>query len=37
MLSTNIKRQRAHKFYEDLGFEKHGFSYTVNFNNYVEE
>jgi N-acetylglutamate synthase-like GNAT family acetyltransferase len=33
MLSTNTKRQRAHKFYENLGFEKHGFSYTVNINN----
>lgn len=31
MLSTNTKRERTHKFYEDLGFEKHGFSYTLKF------
>jgi GNAT superfamily N-acetyltransferase len=28
-LSSNIKREKAHKFYEGLGFEKHGFSFKV--------
>ena len=28
-LSSNLKRERAHKFYEKLGFIKHGFSYVV--------
>lgn len=26
-LSADIKRERAHKFYESLGFIQHGFSY----------
>ena len=29
MLSTNKKRKMAHKFYESLGFSRHGFSYRV--------
>lgn len=29
-LSTNLKRDRAHAFYESLGFEKHGYSFQVN-------
>jgi len=29
-LSSNLKRNRAHEFYESLGFEKHGLSFYVN-------
>jgi GNAT superfamily N-acetyltransferase len=29
-LSSNLKRNHAHAFYESLGFEKHGFSFCVN-------
>lgn len=29
MLSSNAKRERAHAFYEALGFERHGFSFRV--------
>ena len=29
VLSSNLKRQRAHAFYESLGFERHGYSYRV--------
>lgn len=28
-LSSNQKRQRAHAFYESLGFEKHGYSFQI--------
>ncbi|MBD1915457.1 MULTISPECIES: GNAT family N-acetyltransferase [Cyanophyceae] len=28
-LSTNLKRQEAHAFYESLGFQKHGYSFLV--------
>jgi GNAT superfamily N-acetyltransferase len=28
-LSSHLKREDAHKFYESLGFEKHGFSFQV--------
>ncbi len=28
-LSTNLKREVAHRFYESLGFQKHGFSFIV--------
>lgn len=28
-LSSNLKRERAHSFYEKLGFEKHGFSFSI--------
>ena len=28
-LSCNINRDRAHKFYESLGFEKHGYSFLI--------
>jgi len=28
-LSSNIKRERAHRFYENLGFKKHGFSFLI--------
>jgi GNAT superfamily N-acetyltransferase len=30
MLSSNIKRELAHQFYEKLGFEKHGYSFVVD-------
>jgi ribosomal protein S18 acetylase RimI-like enzyme len=30
VLSSNAKRERAHAFYESLGFERHGFSFRVN-------
>jgi GNAT superfamily N-acetyltransferase len=29
-LSSNLKRKKAHAFYESLGFERHGYSYRVN-------
>ena len=28
-LSSNLERLRAHKFYESIGFEKHGYSYSM--------
>ncbi|MCY7370079.1 MAG: GNAT family N-acetyltransferase [Polaromonas sp.] len=28
-LSSHLKRQIAHSFYESLGFEKHGFSFFI--------
>jgi GNAT superfamily N-acetyltransferase len=31
MLSSNLKRAQAHKFYEDLGFERHGYSFRLDF------
>jgi len=30
MLSSNLSRERAHKFYDDLGFERHGYSFLIN-------
>jgi N-acetylglutamate synthase-like GNAT family acetyltransferase len=29
VLSSSIKRERAHQFYESLGFEKYGYSFRV--------
>jgi GNAT superfamily N-acetyltransferase len=29
-LSSNAKRTRAHAFYESLGFQRHGYSFSVN-------
>lgn len=29
-LSSNRKRERAHAFYESLGFERHGVSFVIN-------
>jgi GNAT superfamily N-acetyltransferase len=29
MLSSNAKRERAHAFYEALGFDRHGFSFRI--------
>jgi GNAT superfamily N-acetyltransferase len=31
MLSSNAKRERAHAFYEKLGFERHGYSFRLRF------
>ena len=28
-LSSNLKREAAHRFYERLGFKKHGYSYVI--------
>ena len=28
-LSSNLKRQVAHQFYESLGFQRHGYSYFI--------
>jgi GNAT superfamily N-acetyltransferase len=28
-LSSNLKRGEAHRFYESLGFERHGYSFAV--------
>lgn len=28
-LSSNLKRAKAHRFYESLGFQKHGYSFLV--------
>ena len=28
-LSSHLERQKAHSFYESLGFEKHGFSFFI--------
>jgi ribosomal protein S18 acetylase RimI-like enzyme len=30
VLSSNLKRNRAHAFYESLGFKRHGYSYYVS-------
>ena len=30
VLSSNMRRERAHAFYESLGFTKHGFSFRVD-------
>lgn len=31
VLSSNIKRKAAHEFYESLGFKKHGYSFSVEY------
>ncbi len=28
-LSSNLKREAAHRFYENLGFKKHGYSFLI--------
>ncbi len=28
-LSSNVKRESAHRFYESLGFERHGYSFLM--------
>jgi GNAT superfamily N-acetyltransferase len=30
-LSSNLRRTDAHRFYDALGFERHGFSFTTDF------
>jgi GNAT superfamily N-acetyltransferase len=30
MLSSNLKRERAHAFYDKLGFERHGYSFRID-------
>lgn len=30
MLSSNLSREAAHRFYEELGFDKHGYSFLVS-------
>jgi len=32
MLSSNIKRENAHRFYESIGFKIHGFSFLIDCN-----
>ena len=29
-LSNNLRREKAHQFYESLGFKKHGFSFLMD-------
>lgn len=31
MLSSNVKRTKAHDFYDKLGFTRHGYSFLVEF------
>jgi ribosomal protein S18 acetylase RimI-like enzyme len=30
MLSSNLKREQAHAFYESLNFERHGYSFRIS-------
>ena len=30
-LSSNVRREDAHRFYDSLGFERHGFSFITRF------
>ena len=30
VLSSNLERERAHAFYESLGFERHGYSFRIS-------
>ncbi|MDS4029283.1 MAG: GNAT family N-acetyltransferase [Candidatus Contendobacter sp.] len=30
VLSSNLKRERAHAFYESLGLERHGYSFRID-------
>ena len=30
VLSSHVQRERAHRFYESLGFSKHGYSYLLD-------
>jgi len=31
ILSSSIHRERAHQFYENLGFKRHGYSFLIEF------
>jgi GNAT superfamily N-acetyltransferase len=31
-LSSNLKREAAHRFYDGLGFQRHGYSFVVELN-----
>ncbi len=31
VLSSNAKRERAHRFYDSIGFDRHGYSFRVDF------
>lgn len=33
VLSSNLRRESAHVFYESLGFERHGYSYRIRLEN----
>ncbi len=35
--SSNINREAAHRFYETLGFRKHGYSFYINYEYYPPE
>ncbi|MBL1263908.1 GNAT family N-acetyltransferase [Candidatus Methylomicrobium oryzae] len=37
VLSSNLKRTRAHAFYESLDFERHGFSFRIDIQQDVQE
>ena len=30
VLSANVRRNKAHRFYESLGFERHGYSFLID-------
>jgi GNAT superfamily N-acetyltransferase len=32
VVSSNLRRERAHAFYESLNFERHGYSFRINLN-----
>lgn len=34
ILSSNVKREKAHQFYETLGFKQHGISFHVEICNH---
>lgn len=36
VLSSNLKRERAHSFYESLEFERHGYSFRLNPGHYAQ-
>lgn len=37
VLSSNLIRERAHRFYENLGFEKYGYSFQVDLKKQPQE
>jgi GNAT superfamily N-acetyltransferase len=36
-LSSNLKRDKAHRFYESLGFTKHGYSFLIECRNKIDK